>query len=302
MFSMLKKNSSKPLPKLENYIPAGLVDGHAYCYPQREPTQTRNSLHLVGSHLKREGLFEDLLKELRANNIAGALLTQPHVLGLNHHYLLDCLDYAHRTYPEMFFRGVVNLPPLTHIHTMLEMNSHGIIGVRMNLIGKFLPDFHSEEWRSFIDHLHRMQWFLEVQIEGERLPDILDQLLAEVPHLILEHFGLPDLAHGTHSIGLKKLCGLSESQKKNLSVLLSGPYRVFAEYSGDQSAQLAIDIVSIMMSELGGEEYLIWGSDWPFGQLTHTLEYWHALEWGKLWLKEDGRKGMVRLLNRLYYG
>ncbi len=277
-------------------IPQGLIDGHAYCYPRA--LQQRQH---IGNNVSHDELFQDYIKTLRKNNIHGALLAQPSALGLNHHYLLDCLDYVHQKYPDMFFRGIVNLPPNIHINTMKQMNTHGIIGVRMNLIDRFAPDFHSPSWHDFIAHIHQMGWFLGLQVEGERLPDLLPTLLDEVPYLVLEHFCLPKAQLGSRDDGILCLNKLSRSQKQKLSIMFAGPYHVFDNLSGDQAAQQIVPVAHAIIDAMGGEEYCIWGSDWPFGKLTHKQDYTHALEWGSMWLQEDGRKGMLHLLNKIYY-
>ncbi|MCH9853456.1 MAG: amidohydrolase family protein [Alphaproteobacteria bacterium] len=285
-------------PHIEKNFPNGLVDGHAYCYPR-----ALGKAQPMSYDIKHDLLFQNYIKTLRKNKLSGALLTQPSVLGLNHHYLLDCLDYAHKKHPDMFFRGIVNLPSNVHISTMKQMQLHGVLGVRVNWLNRFPPDFKSAAWRDFMEHLHVMGWFLEVQIESNRLIDILEALIDSAPYLVIEHFCLPSPQMNNRDDIFFALEKLSYTRKQKLSILLSGAYRVFEqlELSAEQSALHAIPLAHAISDAMGGEEYCIWGSDWPFGQLTHEQDYVQALDWGKSWLKDDGRKGIHHLLNKLYY-
>ncbi len=273
-----------------------LIDGHAYCYPRNQQEMCH-----VYYPVKRNAFITDYITELTNHKIGGALLVQPSILGLNHDYLLNSLDLGRTKHSHMFFRGVACLPPNTHRDMIRNMSHHGIIGARLNLLGRATPDFASALWQDFFTNINYAGWFLQLQTECDRLVEIFDPIIENVNHLVIEHFSLVDGLDPMQSPGFNKILSASAEQKEKLSITLTRPYRIFTEQSPSIAAESCVRLVDTLISKLGRADYLIWGSDWPYGHLAHKLPFSDSLQWGRNWLQQNIGKGMLRLLTKIYH-
>ena len=272
-----------------------LIDGHAYCYPK-----TQQQKQYVYYPVARSSLFEDYINILHHKKMGGALLIQPSILGFNHRYLLESLSHG-RTATDMFFRGVANVPLNIHKDMIKQLTEGGIIGARLNLLHSGIPDLNSLEWKEFLKNINQAGWFLEIQIQGRYLPEILKPLLEKTHHLVIEHFALPETSKEFIVKDYDYLSELSEAHKDNLSITLTGPYRVFKNTDLKNSIGLCNLLVKLLISKLGGAQYLIWGSDWPFGHLAHNISYDDSIKWGNKWLGKDINLGITRLIKKTYH-
>jgi predicted TIM-barrel fold metal-dependent hydrolase len=82
---------------------------------------------------------EALLSKMHANGIDHALLVQPSFLGTDNSFLLRAIaDDPAR------FSGIAVVDPMMAKADLLALQQAGIVGVRLNCIGKAAPDFAGE--------------------------------------------------------------------------------------------------------------------------------------------------------------
>ncbi|MCZ6343807.1 amidohydrolase family protein, partial [Escherichia coli] len=84
----------------------------------------------------------DYLGHLHANGLSHGVLVQPSFLGTDNRYLLDALQQA----PERL-RGVVVVARDIPRNALQAMARVGVVGVRLNLVGRALPDFAEHGWK-----------------------------------------------------------------------------------------------------------------------------------------------------------
>lgn len=196
------------------------------------------------------------LKHLQTHGLSHGVLVQPSFLGTDNRYLLAALQQA----PEQL-RGVVVLEPGVSRAVLDDMARSGVVGVRLNLMGKALPDFREAAWRDFFGHLAELDWHVELHRHAEDLPGLIRQLLPFGIKLVIDHFGRPDARLGTDQPGFAELIELGLSGRVWMKV--SGIYRLAG--TDQQNLEFARASLSLLEQSFGPHR-LVWGSDWPHTQ------------------------------------
>ncbi|UZE84340.1 amidohydrolase family protein [Pseudomonas viciae] len=196
------------------------------------------------------------LEHLQTHGLSHGVLVQPSFLGTDNRYLLAALRQA----PEQL-RGVVVLERDVSRTVLDDMARLGVVGVRLNLMGKALPDFRDAVWRDFFGHLAELDWHVELHRHAEDLPGLIRQLLPFGIKLVIDHFGRPDARLGTDQPGFAELIELGLSGRVWMKV--SGIYRLAG--TDQQNLEFARASLSLLEQSFGPHR-LVWGSDWPHTQ------------------------------------
>src|SRR4051812_11349818 len=120
----------RPMPKT---FPASMpgIDGHAHVFSRElDLTAARRYSPDYDATL---AMYQH---ELRTHGLSHGVLVQPSFLGTDNSYLLDALRQA----PDQL-RGVVVVDRDISRAALDEMDRLGVVGIRLNLMGKALPDF-----------------------------------------------------------------------------------------------------------------------------------------------------------------
>lgn len=204
--------------------------------------------------------LEAYLEQLDHNGLSYGVLVQPSFLGTDNSYLLDCLRRA----PQRL-RGVAVIDPAATHDRLLEMAEAGVVGIRLNLVGRPIPDFGGSDWGPLLEQIGRLEWHVEVQRDASGLAAILPGLLDAGVSVVVDHFGLPDPVAGACDLGFQQL--LEFGRSRQVWVKLSAPYRL-----GPDSARLASTLCPWLRGAFGLKR-LMWGSDWPHTQFEGTENY-----------------------------
>ncbi|WP_395942839.1 amidohydrolase family protein [Brevundimonas sp.] len=230
----------------------GGVDAHAHVFTRDLPTAPGSRYTVDYDATPRA--FLDLLE---ARGLSRGVIVQPSFLGADNRYLLDTL-VAH---PDRF-RGVVVVPETIGQERLDAMAGLGVVGVRLNLIGRPDPDLASPAWRSHLAALANLDWQVEIQCEAQRLPGLLPQLAGAGVKIVLDHLGRPDPDIGVDDPGFRYL--LAQAETGRIWVKLSGEYRIGATLAAQAAARLL---------DAFGPSRLVWGSDWPHTQFEAAASY-----------------------------
>lgn len=260
----------------------GMIDGHAHVFLR--------SLALLAERRytpDRDAPVTTYLEALTRHGLAGGLVVQPSFLGTDNSYLLNALETANANENGPRLWGVVSVPPEMPPDTLAEYGSRGVVGARLNLIGRELPDLGNPAWRRFFRTLNDLDWHLEVHLEGHRLPLVLDGLRALCRKVVIDHFGLPDPRPPYSCPGFRYL---RSAEPDGLWVKTTGPYRVFADVGFD----VAVEVCTLLyraLAESLGPGALIWGSDWPWTQNVGGQSFGDTLDWYHRWSAESSSPG-----------
>lgn len=159
-------------------------------------------------------------------------------------------------------------------HTLLnDMARLGVVGVRLNLMGKTLPDFRDAAWKDFFGHIAELDWHVELHRHVQDLPGLIHQLMPFGIKLVIDHFGRPDARLGIAQPGFPELLELGLSGQIWMKV--SGIYRL--ESSPQDSLAFARAALPLFEQSFGPRR-LVWGSDWPHTQHEKSIDFGTVIE------------------------
>jgi predicted TIM-barrel fold metal-dependent hydrolase len=239
------------------------IDAHAHVFSQ--------ALTLAGERRYTPGYdatLGDYLSHLHANGLSHGVLVQPSFLGTDNQYLLAALQQA----PGQL-RGVVVVDPDVGRDALQAMARLGVVGVRLNLVGRALPDFAGPGWKGFFALIAELGWHVELHREVDDLPQLVRHLIPFGVKLVIDHFGRPDARQGVEQRGFAELLELGLSG--HLWLKVSGIYRLAG--TPTQNLAFAREAMPLLLQSFGRHR-LVWGSDWPHTQHEASTGYASVVE------------------------
>ncbi|KAB0489348.1 amidohydrolase family protein [Pseudomonas vancouverensis] len=234
------------------------IDSHAHVFSR--------DLNLVGARRYTpdyDATLEQYLTHLHAHGLSHGVLVQPSFLGTDNSYLLAALRQA----PDQL-RGVVVLEPGVSRAQLNDMDRLGVVGVRLNLMGKALPDFRNSAWSEFFSQIADLDWHVELHREVKDLPGLIHQLTPFGLKLVIDHFGRPDANSGVDQPGFSELLELGS--KGSIWMKVSGIYRL----GGTPQQNIHFARMALPLLEQSfGLSHLVWGSDWPHTQHEQSIGF-----------------------------
>lgn len=234
------------------------IDSHAHVFSR--------DLQLIGARRyspEYDATLDQYLEHLQAHGLSHGVLVQPSFLGTDNSYLLAALRQAPRQ-----LRGVVVLEPGISRSTLNDMAQLGVVGVRLNLIGKALPDFRDSAWQGFFSDIADLDWHVELHREVKDLPGLIQQLKPFGVKLVIDHLGRPDANAGLDQPGFGEL--LEAGSKGSIWIKVSGIYRLGG--TPQQNIDFARRALPLLEKSVGLHQ-LLWGSDWPHTQHEQDIDF-----------------------------
>jgi len=249
------------------------VDSHAHVFPRQSRTAPQ-----ARYRPDYPALMQDWMALWPQARVDRGVLVQPSFLGTDNRYLLEQLALGgDRT------RGVVVIDPVADKAHLAAWHAIGVRGVRLNLIGVAdLGVYAQAEWQLLFRMVADLDWHVEIQCEGERMPRLLAALEASPSTLVLDHFGLPDPTARAASFGVSAI--LREAARRPLYIKLSAPYRLRGV-----DAQL---YAARYLAELGAER-LLWGSDWPWTNHEAGRSYLACRDYLASWIPSEAAQQQI---------
>ncbi|MDE2363804.1 MAG: amidohydrolase family protein [Hyphomicrobiales bacterium] len=209
----------------------------------------------------RDAPVDLYLQRLDENGMTHGVLVQPSFLGTDNSYLIRAIARA----PSRL-RGVAVLDADTPAEEFDRLDSAGVVGARLNLVGGApLPDFDAPHWRAFVANVRRKGWQIEIQRPARDAKALVARLIAAGCTVVIDHFGLPDPVQADEDPDWRAL--LDAGRTRRLWAKVSGPYR-----SGPQGRDIARKCFPVLRDALGPDR-LMWGSDWPHTQFEAAENY-----------------------------
>ncbi len=206
--------------------------------------------------------LEDYLKQLDANGMTHGVLVQISFLGTDNSFILDGIKRSNGR-----LRGIAVVDPTIAYFDMKELDNAGIVGVRLNLVGRPIPDFSADPWPEHLKRVAALGWQVEVHREAVDIPKIVGPLLNAGVNVVVDHFGRYDGTLGVEDPGFRWLLGQGAS--KRLWVKVSAAYRNGKDGAGEMAAPRAYT----MLRDALGVDRLLWGSDWPHTAFEKVANY-----------------------------
>ncbi|MGG1355497.1 amidohydrolase family protein [Psychrobacter pacificensis] len=245
-----------------------LIDTHAHVF-SNEADFVTNARYKPSDTASAE----DYIQQLDANGFNQGVLIQPSFLGTDNSYMLSAIA----SYPDRL-KGVAVVDRDVTLSTLKGLSEQGVVGIRLNLFGLDCPDLTKPDWQALLTKLTDVNF----QIELHALPAYLVRLLPDFkPYpidVVIDHFGRFDPTLGVNDPDYQALLKLLDPKQHWVKV--SGYYRV------DQSGvQNAVDAFALL-KQIGLQDHLLWGSDWPHTQ-HETISFDKALDNFKRIVNDD---------------
>jgi predicted TIM-barrel fold metal-dependent hydrolase len=228
------------------------------------------------------GTREALAATLDAHGVAHALLVQPSGYGFDNSAMLDAMAAAPGRY-----KAIAVISGEESDRTLEDLAERGIVGLRFNLVNFDPAALAGPGMTRLLARLKALDWFAQVFAHDEQWQAAGPLLRQSGVKLLIDHFGIGDLAAGLKAPGFQAVLELGRSGRA--AVKLSAPFRVAAwpdrlgEIEGHAEALLAAF----------GKENCIWGSDWPFLGIDREIRYRDAMTALARWLPDEADRDLV---------
>ena len=237
-----------------------MIDGHAHIFLRR----------LVGTAPLRYKPYRDAtlpayLSQLDQFGIRGGVLVQPSFLGCDNGYLLQGLRRGAGR-----LRGIAVIAPDCPLATMRDMDAAGVVGLRLNLFGRPLPDLRSRAWRRCLARAARLGWQVEVHRPAQDWPCCCRRCWTPESRWSSTTSAAPTRRWASTTLPL--LAGRRRRQRR-IWVKISAAYRNGLAGRGEDIARAALPLLDGAL----GPERMLWGSDWPHTQFG-SIRYARTLE------------------------
>lgn len=220
---------------------------------------------------------EQFLAMIDSNGLSHGVIIPISILGNNNDYTLECIAKSRGR-----LSGLAVVDPETDIGKLDALALAGIVGIRLNLIGKPTPNIKIGAWAETIQACRRLNWQVEIYDDAKRLPAILNALIDAGVNVVVDHFGKPDPKLGVTDAGFKYLLGLGATRQ--VWVKMSAPYR-----SSNEIAAAAAP----MLRQAFGPDRLLWASDWPHTGFEGKVRYSTLRAQLDQWVPDAGERKIV---------
>jgi predicted TIM-barrel fold metal-dependent hydrolase len=240
----------------------------------------------------------DLTAAMDAHGVHFSVVSGLSISGYYNDYMIGELRANRR------LRGTAIVPPTVDRYTLERMQADGIVGIRLQLARRdSLEDFRSDDYRLLFRRVRDLGWHVQVAIEGQQLPPVLEALLESGANLVIDHFGHPDPADPLNCPGFRAM--VEAAQTGRCWIKLSGGFRLagpgaWQDPEGDLE-QTAQTVAGALLARVGTDR-LLWGSDAPFVGYEKRLAYADVLRTYRAWVPDAGHRGEIdRTALKLYF-
>ena len=261
-----------------------IVDCHAHIIdPVRFPFTGAKGYH---PRPDEHGTREEFCAVLDRHGVGNGVLVQLSGYGTDNSANLDAM----KTYPGRF-KAIAVVDPDATDRTLEDLAAAGVVGVRFNLVS-YEPDALSQSDASgLLQRLKSLGWFAQIYADDAQWRDAAAVLKASGVRVLVDHFGVRDIALGTRHAGFQAVLALG--REGNAIVKLSSLFRVSRMIEGfDDLDPFADELLTAFTVD-----HCIWGSDWPFINVPRRPNYADLMTPLSRWLPDPGDRARVRARN-----
>ena len=234
------------------------VDGAGY-RPQRHETGTGAAFAAV----------------LDGHGVSHALLVQPSAYGIDNAAMLDAVAQSRGR-----FKAIAVVAPDIAERELTALADRGVVGVRFNLVTYDRHALAKAVAAGLLDRVRELAWFAQVFAPDEQWPEIAATLRGSKVKVLVDHFGIRNVAAGIDSSGFR--CVLELGRAGRAAVKLSAPFRLVSR----PGAYGELDGFAAALLEAFGVDGCVWGSDWPFLGVSAAPRYGDLLALVARWLPD----------------
>ncbi len=259
-----------------------LVDTHVHLFTSALPLAARAWTRPEG-----ELTADTFVTMMDEHGVDYGVLSAMSLLGDLNDYTIDALR-AHKR-----LRGTVIVEPTTDRYVLERMKADGVVGVRFQWRRLAdLPDLSDPAYRRLLFRIADLDWHVELNIEGVRLPPVLDRLTASGVKVVVDHFGDPDRDAGYTGDGGRAL--LRALGTGRVWVKLSAGYRF------NISPAMLADHAATLIGA-AGPDHVFWGSDAPFIGARYPVTYRDAVDSFAQLVPDPALRRRISLASHAFY-
>ncbi|MDM1246418.1 amidohydrolase family protein [Acinetobacter sp. R933-2] len=238
------------------------VDTHAHVFSKNDPC-----IATARYTPDYDASVSEYIAHLDQHQLTHGVLVQPSFFGTDNRVMLQAIAQ----YPDRL-KGIAVVDHVIHINELILLNQQGIVGIRLNLFGKNLPNFSDKAWNTLFNHLSFMNWQVELHAPPAYLVQILPILRSYQLNVVIDHFGRIDPIKGIQDPDYQDFLNMLDVNQHWI--------KVSAFYRLGQSPE-NIDVASQAFALLKAKGFLhklVWGSDWPNTQHESKVSYASVVE------------------------
>lgn len=224
---------------------SGVCDTHLHFYDQRYPPTAEAVL------FPPDASPQDYRRVQATLGSDRLVVVQPTTYGMDNRCQLEAMA----TFGDAA-RGVMVVDSKTPDSDLAAMTDAGVLGARFHMLpGGAVP---WEELEPTAARIASYGWHVQLQLDGNTLPDHLDRLLALPVDLVIDHIGRFMPPPSPDAPAFAALLRLIEHGRT--WVKLSAPY----EATGSTEDQAYTEVLPLVDALVGtAPERLLWASNWP---------------------------------------
>lgn len=237
---------------------AVLVDSHVHLFTRALPLAS-TAWTAPEVELPTEA-FEELMAR---HGVTHGVISAMSLLGDQNDYTVAAL----RRNPRL--RGTAIVDPTADRDLVARLRDDGVVGLRLQWRRRTpLPDLTDPDHRRLLRHVADLGWHVQLNVERDRMPPVLDQLCRSGVDIVVDHYGDPSPETGYDNEGGRSLLRALDTGR--VRVKLSAGYRFPVT-----AARLA-EFAATLLAHAGPHR-VFWGSDAPFVGARRPTSYGEEL-------------------------
>ena len=257
-----------------------IVDCHAHIIdPVRFPFTGRKGYH---PRPDEHGTREEFCAVLDRHGVSNGVLVQLSGYGTDNSANLDAM----KTYPGRF-KAIAVVNPNASDRTLEDLAAAGVVGTRFNLVSYDPDALSGPDASRLLQRLKALEWFAQIYADDAQWPATADVLRQSGVRVLVDHFGVRDIAVGTRHAGFQAMLALG--REGNAIAKLSSLFRVSRMLEGFDDLDPFVD----ELLKAFGVDRCIWGSDWPFINVPRRPNYADLLTPLSRWLPDSDDRARV---------
>lgn len=252
---------------------AGVCDTHMHVYDATFPASPAAVLRPPDASVEDYGLVQRALGSERV------VVVQPTTYGMDNRCQLAAMaelgDDA---------RGVLVVDSSTPATEFERLTGLGVRGARFHMLPGGAVGW--EQLEPTADAIAPFGWHIQLQLDGNELPELVDRLLALPTDLVVDHVGRFMPPQGLESAGVDALRRLVATGR--CWVKLSAPYEGSARpRPHDDVAEIARVLVA------DAPERMLWASNWPHPGQADPPSLDDLRAWRDDWIPPEHRSQIL---------
>ena len=261
-----------------------IVDCHAHIIdPARFPFTGKKGYH---PRPDEHGTREEFCAVLDRHGVNNGVLVQLSGYGSDNSANLDAM----KAYPGRF-KAIAVIDQDASDRALERLAAAGVVGVRFNLVSYDPAGLSGSGASRLLQRIKSLGWFAQIYADDAQWPDAAAALRASGVRVLVDHFGVRDIAVGTRHAGFQAVLALG--REGNATVKLSSLFRVSHMLKGFDDLDPFLD----ELLKAFGVDHCIWGSDWPFINVPRRPSYADLMTPLSRWFPDPADRARVLARN-----